>query len=329
MNILTRTIYLATPLGLLRQVGPEIAVVAVYIVNQVQLAKRPTAITLDVISRDCGIPKRSLKRIIRQLGQIGISVERVGYPAHNVFSVDFAVLHDVISRGAKSVPLGNSRGAKSVPLEHQGDTFGPSVEMREARHSSRGAKSASDAGMRVEATSFRGAKSVPIKEEVQILKEKEGGGEQNFDTPPLTASIQQGVTIPEFYARANQNHAGRLAEDYLSSLEGIGRLLKIIRQSVGVREPQWHGWLVDHIMSHRDRLGDRFAEVVREALVQAQVKPAMYMLRDISAAISSAMPATPTTMPQEEAGGGGVAIDTLKPSKSAIERHLDDWLGGE
>lgn len=149
-NILTQHgPYLAIPLGLLRQLGPDLAAVACYVVNQVQVSGGPVAITLEAMARDLKVSERSLKRLIPQLGQIGLIAIRTGFPPRLVFSVDFDVLNGLLSNWAKMAPMAIPNWAKMAPMEPQLGQNGPNEAEPSGTHSSNSAKLAATEEMRV------------------------------------------------------------------------------------------------------------------------------------------------------------------------------------
>ena len=351
-NILTQHgPYLAIPLAMLRQLGPDLAAVACYVVNQVQLADGPVAITLEAMSRDLKIPERSLKRLIPQMGQIGLTVQRVGYPARNVFSVDFDVLDGILSRGAKMAQLQPIRGAKMAYLETQRGQNGPNEGEPSGTHSSNWAGMAGMGEVRAGQSLSRGAKMAQLETaeiagpesrpgrdapEAQMpvayinrslketdLKEKELGGVSNYQfsgeqpgdlrpTPKAETETQQPETvIVPHHYQAGRDRMAGQVAEDTITAMGLGALMVNFRQASGVGRNQWHAWLSQIVMPYQERLGSRFRAVLQDAMLEALPKPQRYMLQDVVKVLKESAVQSPTT--GLESPGRGRAVLGLIP----------------
>ena len=349
MNILTQHgPYLAIPLALLRQLGPDLAAVACYVVNQVQVSGGPVAITLEAMTRDLKIPERSLRRLFVQFGQIGLIATRTGFPPRLVFSVDFDVLNGFLSNSAKLAGMAIPNSAKMAATVPQFGQNGRNEGEPSETHSSNSAKmagieetrvgqglsnSAKMAGM--ETAEIIGEKPRPTQHasEAQTpvayinrsfketdLKEKELGGVSNYqfsgeqtDDPRPTPKAERETQQPETVIVPHHYQAGRdrmagQVAEDTITAMGLGALLVNLRQASGVGRNQWHAWLSQVVMPYQERLGNRFRAVLQDAMLEAIPKPQRYILQDVVKVLKESTGIQPATMALESPGRGGAVL---------------------
>ena len=186
-NILTQHgPYLAVPLAMLRQLGPDLAAVACYVVNQVQVSGGPVTITLEAMTRDLKMPERSLRRLFVQFGQFGLIATRTGFPPRLVFSVDFDVLNGFLSNSAKMAGMAIPNSAKMAATVPQFGQIGRNEGEPSETHSSNSAKLAGMEETRVGQGLSNSAKLAGMETaEITGEKPRPARGPSEAETPPV------------------------------------------------------------------------------------------------------------------------------------------------